>query len=120
MRALLAGLALLITSSAIAEPKKYLILPPVEYDHAYKGMLIVETVATREELRTQCGAAFGPWTLGCAWRSTYPADSCRIIMVDEKVMKAFGWRRDMILRHEIGHCNGWPGDHPGQRNWDAQ
>ena len=19
------------------------------------------------------------------------------------------------MRHEIGHCNGWPGDHPGER-----
>jgi len=22
-----------------------------------------------------------------------------------------------ILRHEIGHCNGWPGDHRGARTW---
>ena len=36
-------------------------------------------------------------------------------MVDDDVMRKWGWTTGMLLRHEIGHCNGWPGDHPDQR-----
>ena len=42
-------------------------------------------------------------------------DSCRIILIDDAVMKARGWTTELLLRHEIGHCNGWPGNHPGER-----
>jgi hypothetical protein len=26
-----------------------------------------------------------------------------------------GLSYEIVLRHEVGHCNGWPGDHPGMR-----
>jgi len=26
----------------------------------------------------------------------------------------------LLLRHETGHCNGWPSDHPGQHPYDAK
>jgi hypothetical protein len=32
------------------------------------------------------------------------------------IMKARGWTTALLLRHETGHCNGWPSDHPGQRS----
>ena len=29
-------------------------------------------------------------------------DSCRIILIDDAVMKARGWTTELLLRHEIG------------------
>jgi hypothetical protein len=103
----------------VPTPKpKYLILPPVEFDHPYAGKLTVETVATREELSEICGKAFTQWTLGCAFR--HGNNGCRIVLADESIIKARGWTVALIMRHEIGHCNGWPGDHPGERPYDAK
>ena len=39
------------------------------------------------------------------------------VLVDEAIIKAGGWTRELMLRHEIG--NGWPRDHPGQRPHDG-
>ena len=38
-----------------------------------------------------------------------------ISMVNDEVLRKWGWNSGLILRHEIGHCNGWAGDHPGIR-----
>jgi hypothetical protein len=40
-------------------------------------------------------------------------DRCRVILAPEADVKAFGLPIDLIMRHEIAHCNGWPGDHEG-------
>jgi hypothetical protein len=29
------------------------------------------------------------------------------------------WDNEGILRHEIGHCNGWPQDHRGERSTET-
>src|SRR5262245_51329730 len=56
-----------------------------------------------QELRAEC-RGMKPCTLACA----YPrADSCRIILVDDAVMKARGRTTELLRRHEIGHCSGW-------------
>jgi hypothetical protein len=36
-----------------------------------------------------------------------------IIILDDASLARFGWNSDIIIRHELGHCNGWPADHPG-------
>lgn len=100
-----------------SECTRYCILPPVEYDKPYKGKLTVETVPDQETLARFCGAAYVPGkTLGCA---SHDATSCRVLLVPDEIIKARGWTRALMLRHELGHCNGWPGDHPGQRSYDA-
>jgi hypothetical protein len=36
------------------------------------------------------------------------AESCTIIIVtDEHALASVGTTYDVVLRHEIGHCNGW-------------
>jgi hypothetical protein len=85
-------------------------LPPVEYDHPYKGKLTTETV-TLEQLRSRCWNAIQT-SLGCAYQS---ANSCHILLVDEEKIKAAGWTVELMLRHERAHCNGWPQAHPGKR-----
>ena len=96
---------------------KRCILPPREYDYPYSGKLIIATAQSQDELKEFCGEAYKPGlTLGCARRGN---TSCRIIMAPEQIIIAGGWTKELMLRHEIGHCNGWPGDHPGQRRFDA-
>lgn len=93
--------------------KRRCILPPAEYDKPYTGRLILETVPNQEELAKFCGKAYIPGlTLGCSQRR---ADSCKIVLVPDAIITMNGWTRALMLRHELGHCNGWPGDHPGAR-----
>jgi hypothetical protein len=98
-------------------PKRELLVPPPEYDYPYKGELVVRHVS-QKEVREACPSA--KYTLGvalgCAHR--WPT-SCHIILAPEADMKAAGYPPELVLRHEIAHCNGWPGDHPGARPfWD--
>jgi hypothetical protein len=40
---------------------------------------------------------------------------CWIVLSSDDVIKAAGWTPEVVLRHERGHCNGWPKDHAGAR-----
>lgn len=98
---------------------RWCILPPIEYDHPFAGTVKIETVPARNDLKTFCSIAFiAGLTLGCSRR--HGDVLCHIVLVDEKIIKEQGWTRELMLRHEIGHCNGWPGDHPGQRAFNAK
>ena len=102
MRTLAATAALLVLSAGlsnptspsqtvptVAAPRPPLHLPPVIYDHPYKGKLTIETV-TREELMTQCAGVATTTTLGCAsWRG----DRCHIRLLADEIIKAAGWTR---------------------------
>lgn len=91
-----------------------MILPPIEFDYPYQGKLTLERVNTIQELQQTCGVS--KWLLGCSWRR---ADSCRIVLVADDVIRQWGWTPALMLRHEMGHCNGWAGDHHGQRpHWE--
>ena len=105
----------------LTEPlcEKFCILPPKQFDHPYAGKLKVVTVLQREEMRAFCGEAFRPWTLGCARRDE-TNNSCHIVIANDNIIREQKWTPELIMRHEIGHCNGWPGNHPGQRSWNAR
>lgn len=92
------------------QPQTNLHLPPLEYDFPYKGKLAIETV-TREQLLARCASAH-QGSLGCAFPGS---GNCRILLVDDATMKAVGWTRELMLRHETAHCNGWPQSHVGWR-----
>jgi hypothetical protein len=94
-----------------APQTRHPILPPVEYDKPYDGDLTIKMVPTFEALRIACNV-YNPAMLACA---IHNAKSCVIYLVEDEVMRQRGWNTGLLLRHEIGHCNGWPGDHPGQR-----
>ena len=41
---------------------------------------------------------------------------CKIyIVADEIILELWGHRYEDVLRHEIGHCNGWPQDQKAAR-----
>jgi hypothetical protein len=47
---------------------------------------------------------------------------CQIFVLPEAELGPLGWSLKAIVHHEIGHCNGWPEDHPRLRrsidaNW---
>lgn len=91
-------------------------MPPKEFDHAYAGTVIPhkvkfgqanakcdEIAARRHETRS------GFATYGCAF--TAVKGKCEIVVSYDPT----GGDQKMLSnsrRHEIGHCNGWPSNHP--------
>lgn len=110
-------LALVLPASAQeALPRfspKLPVLPPVEYDKPYTGALTIMEVPSQDAMRAMCHPAkdIRP-LLGCALRH---ATSCTILVATEAQMKAAGWQKEIVVRHETGHCLGWSGDHAGAR-----
>jgi hypothetical protein len=95
-------------------------LPLVEFDHPFDGIVEANTGKSAAEMRKICGYERA---LGCAWTYTYtytynwPARPplCVIYLADDEIVRAAGYDPEMNRRHEIGHCNGWPATHPGER-----
>jgi hypothetical protein len=101
------------------------LLPPEEYDYPYTGQLKI-TIHTQDEIRRLCPAyqktPFSQqWpTIACNHRFgpsdfPLPAEECWIKIATPKELRAAGTSWEVTLRHEIAHCNGWPGTHPGSR-----
>jgi hypothetical protein len=90
----------------------YKIFPPAEFDHFYEGDLTIKIVNTLEELHAVCQIE-NPKLLACSQRNQ---DSCVIVLVKDEIMRQRQWTTGMLLRHEIGHCNGWGADHAGERS----
>jgi hypothetical protein len=102
------ALPLIVTAATAAD----YILPPKEYDHPYAGRVEVIEARDQGHVRELCGpgAKFGKiGALACSQK--WP-DRCRIV-VSPSALKAAGFALHVAMRHEIGHCNGWPGDHTG-------
>src|SRR5262245_29937321 len=99
-------------------------VPPAEYDHPYSGKLVVVRVSKRDLLQFLCTNdkvldSQGPRV--CNAKGCRPILACAMHTTKD-CMVIFGpgsWTNEGIdqraWRHEIGHCNGWPGDHPGAR-----
>ncbi len=95
------------------------VVPPVEFDRPYSGWLKVERVKTEEDVVRVCPKTWFPIKLGCSYqygaRGKEGYDHCKIIVVADEVIKKAGYTPELVYRHEIGHCNGWPADHNGAR-----
>src|SRR5262249_27477667 len=98
-----------ITVPPTPSPPKKLLPPPV-YDRHYEGDLTLRVVSTLEELNAVCRV--GHFIQACA--SRHPLN-CVVYMVKDEVMREYGYNTGQLLRHEIGHCNGWPNDHPDEQ-----
>jgi hypothetical protein len=87
-------------------------VPPARFDRAFAGKLTVQEVSAGQVER-MCAAA-GPRNSGCAFWDLGGAggDRCTIVIAPEAELRAKGATRAGVLRHEIGHCNGWPAHHP--------
>jgi hypothetical protein len=84
-------------------------LPPAQFDHPVLNPVEIVDVATEDRLRTLCGwpAKDNMILVGCA--ATLPT-LCRIYVGPPRTRET-GITRNLIIRHEMGHCSGWPKDH---------
>jgi hypothetical protein len=91
-------------------------LPPEEFDRPYQGILTI-TRGNAEVMQKECPKTPFPIALGCARRATLNGEpyTCRVWVVEDSILQPTGWTYEIVLRHEVGHCNGWPGDHAGMR-----
>lgn len=113
MRKTLTALLLCAASTALAGPRDPEWNPPAAYDHPYRGELHLHRVPVGQvdeaciALYTREGKpASWRWEVtasqhGCAVRK---ATSCEVIIPLGPIMRA---PPSAILRHEVGHCNGW-------------
>jgi hypothetical protein len=88
------------------------ILPSPEYDFYYPGGFVVFTVPTHSELVRMCGQKHEPFP-SCSGKDA--KGTCVILALPRDEISALGYSYDAVKRHEFGHCNGWPADHPGMR-----
>jgi hypothetical protein len=88
-------------------------LPPVKYDHPTKVPVEIHDLDSEESLREECGFQnlhTDRTIIGCA---DPKSDRCDIYL--GPIPASTGITRNINIRHEIGHCNGWSGDHAGMR-----
>lgn len=106
---------LLLASMALAGPNDATWNPPKRFDHPYKGQLFERTLP-QPQVVIECRELYVRWgadpnkvtylMLGC---SHHTNTKCLVIYMNQN----FGPTTPQdIRRHEIGHCNGWPADHP--------
>jgi hypothetical protein len=88
------------------------ILPPKQFDHPYDGKLTVIDLNKRD-LREKCRFVKpGAKTLACTSGEKMFAGErhCWIWMMTATDLDREGWDYDMVMRHEVAHCNGWKHD----------
>jgi hypothetical protein len=89
-------------------------LPPPEYDRPYTGKLTILKQDDYLLIKHVCNDTPNP--IACSFR-TYDTVSGEtlscLILLGPKVHDD-----ERALRHEMGHCNSWPGTHPGARYGD--
>jgi len=100
------------------------ILPPPEYDHS-RNLINGLDGLTHEELVAYCNdpkaMVLSRWPptklfvrdtlVGCARQD----HGCKIYLAREEIITAAGLTLNLVKRHMIGRCNGWPDDHTGAR-----
>jgi hypothetical protein len=89
-------------------------LPPTEFDRPYAGQVVITKWNDYSLIRHICKDV--PSAIACSYR-TYDgvsgeALSCLIMLGPVAHNDA------RVMQHEMAHCNGWPGDHPGARYSD--
>jgi hypothetical protein len=105
LRSVTIALIVAAAGPAIAQDRG---LPPALYDRPYKGRVSVEVVTDRVALRAACKGV--SMTADACVLAPFGADGhCRIVVTKRHA------GNELLMRHEYGHCNGWPSDHPGMR-----
>jgi len=115
--AAIAVAAVLVTLPAFAGKEDAEWNPPARFDRPYGGELTVRYLPPADVyfecarmLKEANGSDKGayPGMRGCSVRSLN-GTRCEVVIVD-RVWKTATPKA--VLRHEIGHCNGWPFEHP--------
>jgi hypothetical protein len=88
------------------------ILPPEEFDKPFDGHLEIKIVPSVEIVRAGCPGSQAP--LACTQR--FALNYCVIIWLPDDQVERY-MPVEVLMRHEMGHCNGWLGSHAGARPW---
>lgn len=89
--------------------------PPKRFDHAYPGKLTVRYLPQSQVVKA-CTKLFEKYKIaskttlrqhGCA--AITSKTSCIVIAINKPYALA---TPKAVVRHETGHCNGWPASHP--------
>jgi hypothetical protein len=110
---------LILASTGIANAQKSRLmttLPPAQYDVAYRGDAIIWIAAEKKDVRELCSKITDPhWSgLACAL-GTKDRLRCIIYRVKNDVLRAAGYHPNLVMRHEVGHCNGWIDHESGRK-----
>jgi hypothetical protein len=83
-------------------------LPPPEFDHEYKGRLTILKEPDYSLVQYVCKDV--PNAIACNFRTFDSISGATISCLI--MLGPLAHENAEVLRHEMGHCNGWPGDHP--------
>ena len=64
------------------------------------------------KMNSACGANKGS-PIACA--SKIGNHTCLIKLLPDAMLAAAGVPLEVVVRHELGHCNSWPSNHPSPR-----
>lgn len=115
MRGTIVLVCLLLASPAIAGKTDPTWNPPARFDHPYQGKLTVQRLPQKQVV-SACAKLFAKYKVaaksslaqrGCS--AITSKNSCTMIVIDKTYLKA---TPEAVIRHERGHCNGWPANHP--------
>src|SRR5215475_347839 len=88
------------------------ITPPPQYDpllHPYTGKLTIRRV-DRADTANRCSRQLRQYSsdiaVGCTQLNPYE-NSCEIWILNDYEINRMGFDYEAVLRHELGHCNGW-------------
>lgn len=113
--ALATSIAALLSPLAVhAGPNDPTWNPPTRYDHPFTGEVVLKRYEQRY-LKSACDDLFARYhikvetTYGMRGCSAAKDNHCEILTIDRTFQ---GVTPNAALRHEMGHCKGWPADHP--------
>lgn len=90
-------------------------LPPKQYEHRYRGKLVV-LVLPEAAVHARChGIENAHYRIMACAMPDKKKNQCVVVIpqVEEGIVSQAEQYR--LRDHEIGHCNGWNGKHPGGR-----
>jgi hypothetical protein len=112
MKTAIGLLTLALAAPAAADPTPLRLTPPKEYDRPYKGIPTLVVARSQQLVRELCPAAKFSSQIGALGCPHIIGNKCWVVLAPDADIKA-GFPPELVKRHEIAHCNGWPADHSG-------
>ena len=120
----LASIAALFLATGTAHADVYYtmirpLLPPLQYDHPFRGKLVVIDELSQEQIDRYCRPRNNPNVIPLGCTPTFNAtDTCVIFIRKQSDIEIYSKENpamtfENIKRHEIGHCNCWPEERSG-------
>jgi len=89
------------------------VLPPAIYDYPFQGPVLHHIVDDTDELLKWCPPGKNvDVSLACAYLLKF---GCFVVRRSDDFIWNYGLAPELVIRHEIGHCNGWAPNHPDAR-----